>query len=257
MQIHEIFQKKRVNEGALGSIAGGVASQLASTASQKVLGTDVFDKTGQDRSMGPESEQRARNAAKSMIPTQAATNEKLWNQAVASVMQQAGAPSADQLDSASKQRLTDNLLKQLHSNFLQNKIKDYKQLPTVVNPPQPPSQTPPADRVVASINAALDSIASLANMGNTQASKQDWLALATSAYDALALLQFHSKENEVAQTTTGVADPKADALMKASGMSAPGLVGMATALKKSGEKINPEGTGSPSMDALLRAAKLL
>jgi hypothetical protein len=88
MQIHEIFQKKRVNEatlggavqgvktagGVLGAIASGVAGQLKSAASQKVLGIDVFDKT--DKALGPEAEQRARTMSKSMIKTQAATNHR-------------------------------------------------------------------------------------------------------------------------------------------------------------------------------------
>jgi hypothetical protein len=52
MQIHELTYKRRVDEasfgGAIGgakAIAGAIGSQLASTARQKILGTDVTGKS--------------------------------------------------------------------------------------------------------------------------------------------------------------------------------------------------------------------
>jgi len=248
MQIHEIFNRKPTNEGVLG--------QLASTVSQKVLGTDVFDKTGQDLAGGPEAEQRARAASKSMIATQAATNQKLWNQGIAAMMQKAGAGSAEQLDSVARQSLVINLTNQLHKNFLQDKIKDYKQLGTVTEIPKPPSQTPPATEVVPEIQAAMDQIASLRNINNPQASTADWLKLATAAYDAMALLQFHPKSGIAAQTGKIVSDPRTDAALKAIGMDAEALVKLNAVIKQSGgTKVN--ATGNPTIDGILKAAKLL
>lgn len=248
MQIHEIFQKKRVNEGVL--------SQLASTASQKVLGIDVFDKTGQDIARGPEAEQRARAASKSMIATQAATNQKLWNQAVANMMKQTGAGSAAQLDPTSRQSLTINLSNQLHKNFLQGMIKDYKQLAAAVEVPKPPSQTPPATEVVPAIEAAMNQIASLENMDKPQASTADWQKLATAAYDAMALLQFHSKAGaEQAARSVRAADPQTDAALRTIGLDAAGLEKLNDLASKNGKTIN--ATGNPTIDGILKAARLL
>jgi hypothetical protein len=259
MQIHEIFQKRRVNEGVLGAIAGGakaiaggVASQLASTASQKVLGTDVFDKT--DKALGPEAEQRARAMSKSMIATQAATNQKLWNQAVANMMKQTGAGSAAELDPTSRQSLTINLSNQLHKNFLQGMIKDYKQLAAAVEVPQPPSQTPPATEVVPAIEAAMNQIASLENMDKPQASTADWQKLATAAYDAMALLQFHSKAG-AEQAARAAVDPQTDAALRTIGLDAAGLEKLNDLASKNGKPIN--ATGNPTIDGILKAARLL
>lgn len=249
MQIHEIFNRKPTNEGVLG--------QLASNVSQKVLGMDVFDKTGQDIARGPEAEQRARAASKSMITTQAATNQKLWNQAVADMMKRAGVGSADQLDAASRQSLIINLTNQLNQNFLQDKIKDYKQLATAVEVPKPPSQTPPATEVVPEIQAAMDQIASLRNINNPQASTADWQKLATAAYDALALLQFHPKAGTAAaQTSRIVADPQTDAALRAAGMNADTLKKLNAVVQRSGGA-DAKATGNPTIDGILKAARLL
>lgn len=249
MQIHEIFNRKPTNEGVLG--------QLASTVSQKVLGTDVFDKTNQDRVGGPEAEQQARAASKSMIATQAATNQKLWNQGIATMMKQAGVASADQLDSAAQQSLVINLNNQLHKNFLQGKIKDYKQLGTVTEIPKPPSQTPPATEVVPAIEAAMDQIASLSNIDKPQASQADWLKLATAAYDAMALLQFHPKGGvAAAQTGRIVSDPKTDAALRAIGMDAAALAKLNAVVRQSGGA-TVKATGNPTIDGILKAARLL
>jgi hypothetical protein len=250
MQIHELTQKP-LKEGALTSIAKGVASQVASNASQKILGTDVFDKT--DQSMGPESEQRARAMSRSLITQQAATNQKLWNQGVASMMQKAGVGSAAQLDSTSQQSLAINLLNQLHKNFLQGKIEDYKQLPNVVNVPQPPSQTPPATEVVRNIETAMDQINSLRNIDNPQASTADWQKLATAAYDGLALLQFHPKTIGTSKASA-VTDPQVDAAMKAIGLDPAALTTLNAVVKKSGG-VKP--TGNATLDGILKAANLI
>lgn len=247
MQIHEIFNRKPTNEGVLG--------QLASNVSQKVLGMDVFDKTGQDIARGPEAEQRARAAAKSMIKTQAATNQRLWNQAVATMMKEKGVVSADQLDSVSKQSLAINLTNQLNQNFLQGKIKDYKRLADVVEVPKPPSQTPPATEVVPAIEAAMNQIASLQNINKPPASEADWIALATAAYDALALLQFHPKGGK-ADAQTAVADPQTTKVLNAAGIGQDALTAIKAAVRQNG---GPEvrATGNPTIDGILKAAKLL
>jgi hypothetical protein len=195
--------------------------------------------------------------SKSMITTQAATNQKLWNQAVADMMKRTGVGSADQLDSTSRQSLVINLTNQLNQNFLQGKIKDYKQLAAAVEVPKPPSQTPPATEVVPAIEAALDQIASLRNINNPQASTADWQKLATAAYDALALLQFHSKAGteQNAGPSRITADPQTDSALRTIGLDAAGLTKLNAVVNKSGGTV--KATGNPTIDGILKAAKLL
>jgi hypothetical protein len=197
--------------------------------------------------------------SKSMIKTQAATNQKLWNQAVATMMKTKGVTSADQLDSVSRQSLDINLNNQLNQNFLQGKIKDYKQLADVVEVPKPPSQTPPATEVVPAIEAAINQIASLQNMTKDKAAAAaaDWVALATAAYDALALLQFHPKAGTgAAPTSRTIADPQTDAALRAAGMDADTLTKLNAVVQRSGGP-DVKATGNPTIDGILKAARLL
>lgn len=60
-----------------------------------------------------------------------------------------------------------------------------------------------------------------------------------------------------AGTGAGLNDPQAAALARAIGIDATDVAKMNAYIRQSGEEINPQGTGSESLDALLRAAKLL
>jgi hypothetical protein len=85
---------------------------------------------------------------------------------------------------------------------------------------------------------------------------QDYLTLAVAAARA-------DHQNTGSQTFTragaasGLNDPQADALARTLGMDADDITKLNAFLRKNNETINPQGTGSPSLDALLRAAKLL
>jgi hypothetical protein len=60
-----------------------------------------------------------------------------------------------------------------------------------------------------------------------------------------------------AGAASGLNDPRADALARALDIDATDVTKLNAFLRRNNETINPQGTGSPSLDALLRAAKLL
>jgi hypothetical protein len=60
-----------------------------------------------------------------------------------------------------------------------------------------------------------------------------------------------------AGAASGLNDPQADALARVLDIDATDVTKLNAFLRKNNETINPQGTGSPSLDALLRAAKLL
>jgi hypothetical protein len=101
------------------------------------------------------------------------------------------------------------------------------------------------DAVLASINNA---------QRNAQA-VQAYLTLAVAA--ARAYQQERPNSRFTRGGPTGLNDPRADALAQTLGIDATDIAKLNAFLRRQGETINPQGTGSNSLDALLRAAKLL
>jgi predicted TPR repeat methyltransferase len=58
-------------------------------------------------------------------------------------------------------------------------------------------------------------------------------------------------------STSGINDPAAGALARTLGIDATDLTKLNAYIRRQGETVNPKGTGSESLDALLRAARLL
>jgi hypothetical protein len=89
---------------------------------------------------------------------------------------------------------------------------------------------------------------------NSQA-VQAYLTLAVAA--ARAYQQERPSAANRAQVTSGLNDPQANALATTLGLDAVALTKLNAFIRRNNETINPQGTGSASLDALLRAAKLL
>jgi hypothetical protein len=83
---------------------------------------------------------------------------------------------------------------------------------------------------------------------------QSYLTLAIAA--ARAAQQNTDSVNR-STVTSGLNDPRANALAQVLGMDATDLTKLNAFIRRQGETVNPQGTGSPSLDALLRAAKLI
>jgi len=88
-------------------------------------------------------------------------------------------------------------------------------------------------------------------------------AQAVQAYLTLAVAAARASQQERpstanrAQVTSGLNDPQANALARVLGIDATDLTKLNAFIRRNNETINPQGTGSASLDALLRAAKLL
>jgi hypothetical protein len=107
----------------------------------------------------------------------------------------------------------------------------------------------------AKFNAALDQVE--ATISNTQQHTQavkNYLTLAVAAARANSQDSAPANRSSVA---SGLNDPQADALAKTLGIDATTLTKLNAFIRQKGETVNPQGTGSDSLDALLRAAKLL
>jgi len=107
----------------------------------------------------------------------------------------------------------------------------------------------------AKFDAALDQVE--ATISNTQQHTQavkNYLTLAVAAARANGQ---DSAPADRSSTVSGLNDPRADALAKTLGINATDLTKLNAFIRRTGETVNPQGTGSDSLDALLRAAKLL
>jgi len=90
---------------------------------------------------------------------------------------------------------------------------------------------------------------------NDQAVKQ-YLSLALAAARAAQQdsgPQMSSNQNTQSQSNI----PRTKSLAQAAGIDDDGLAKLNAFIRRNGERINPNGTGSPSLDALLKSAKLL
>jgi hypothetical protein len=260
MQIHELTHRRQVSEasfggatGALAAVAGGIGKQLASTASQKVLGTDVFDKDTQSPYGTETSFEKSKAMAAPLIRTQAAANQKLWDQTLSKQMAAAGITALSQFPPDQIDNIKINLDQQINKNFLQGRLgDDYGRLPEKVDA----KMRSEASKIVQQLDDAADDIMNFSLAKSPAQAQAAWIQLTTAAFDAMRLLQFYPAAGQVTVASNALS-PKATALMNAMGLEQAGLTALNAALRQSGEKINPAGTGSRSLDDLLRAAKLL
>jgi hypothetical protein len=84
---------------------------------------------------------------------------------------------------------------------------------------------------------------------------QTYFTLAVAA--ARASQQQQPSATNRAETTSGLNDPRANALATTLGLDAADVAKLNAFIRRNNETINPQGTGSASLDALLKAAKLL
>jgi hypothetical protein len=92
---------------------------------------------------------------------------------------------------------------------------------------------------------------------DTQANARAVQAYLTLAVAAARAAQQDSPRRAGAPITSGLDDPRADTLAQVLGIDATDLTKLNAFVRRNGETVNPQGTGSQSLDALLRAAKLL
>ncbi len=128
MQIHEITQRKQINEivGALGALAGGIGKSLASTAGQAATGIDPMQ---QDSGSGGSNRMAAFKANQQVVTALSKQMQLAWAQTVQEFMSRSkdatGAPvtKLTDLSPASFNTLEPQLIDMINSAA---KVKDYK-----------------------------------------------------------------------------------------------------------------------------------
>ena len=186
-----------------GNYAKGLATALGyswgQAASQKI-GSGVIGAGQQNPYAGGNDENKAKQSAGPLVKKQAEEQQKLFNQAVLQYMSTQGIRDPSQLDSANKTALMQNVLAQVQKNFLQNRIKDWKNLDKEVDP----AMAPQAQQLTNEIEQAISKITNYTAKKNPSQSLQDWMQLSQATVDAMIMAKFHPAVSPSQQTQAGL-----------------------------------------------------
>lgn len=210
MQIYEIFQRKKtqpMNEIDLGGIAKSVGS--AAKAAVKALPQAAASAAGQylekqsgiqglasltqpqaNPYAGPNARDKALAAVATVSKPQAKQQKALYDKAISQLMAEKGVTSIASLNPADTRALGQNLDQQVVANLLQNRLTDYKKLPTEVS--ADPAVQQKAKDIVSRMDAAIMTLQDMSSYGSQPAPQQlkVWEELTKAAGEALVMLQF-------------------------------------------------------------------
>ena len=257
MQIHELT-RRQTNEGfmdAMGAIKSGVKQSI-----NQNLGTN-FGGAAAGASVAPGyAQQAATGATAPLIKKMAQEKAGMWDQTLAAAMKNENTPYASQLDGNNLTAIATKMV----NNDLRALGNDYKKLETNVDPASMGGKGQQMARdIVQRIDNEITKLINTAkDPGNTPKTLQDlnqkaWQELAGLIHTAMSMAQFQRDASTKAAATNPAADPQLNAAMQAMGVDAAGLMKLNAEVKQSGQKLNITSTGSPMVDSLLKAAKLL
>lgn len=239
MQIHELTSKRRkVNEGPMAALKG--IGTVAAQGVNQALGTNIGGTgAGAYQGAGLAAQAAATKANAPLVKKMAMDMQNNWLKRdmpnLAKAAPNGVVEPADQADA-----ITKIINSALHFDY--------------THPPVDPN----ARDGLADENAKLDSeaiaksVQELVGPGPKTADSY-WKIFSTIA-QSIVSLQSLSSFNRGASAATAT-DPKAQAAMQAMGLDARSLVALNAAVKRSGEKVGP--TGSPTIDGILKAAKII
>jgi hypothetical protein len=283
MQIHELTRPRQTNEAIslsnIKSAAGKIGNQVKSAAGKigdriaqnpvasalaqsmnQNLGTNIGGATAGATVAPGYAQQAATGATAPLIKQMAQEKAQLWDQTLAAAMNNEKTTDISQLDG--------NNLTAIATKMVNNDLKalgnDYKKLAASVDPASMGGKGQQMARdIVQRIDNAITKLINTAkDPGNTAKTLKDlnqksWQELAGLMHTATSMAQFQRDASTRAAATNPAADPQLNAAMQAMGVDAAGLMKLNAEVKQSGQKLNITSTGSPMVDSLLKAAKLL
>lgn len=253
MKIYEFMQPHSTNE-ALGAALRGIGS-VAAQAINKNLGTNIGGVAGGAR-VAPGAEKTAALAVNQGLAKQLSQEQSgLWSQALQAAMKRAGTPYMSQLNQAELEKIARDMV---NRTLERTTINSYQQLANTVDP----AKKAEAQAVQKSIDTLIQQLAKTAVSPSIRSSELErenakiWNLLATEIAKTQNLATFDRKQT-LTPATNLAANPQLQAAMKATGMNAATLAKLNGVVKQSGERLNITTTGSATVDALLKAAKLI
>lgn len=266
MKIFEFMQPQRSDE-AVGTALRGIGS-VAAQAVNKSLGTNIGGTAAGARAAPGFAGQAAANANRVMITKLAQEQAELWAQSLQAALKQSGTPYMSQLSQTELAKIaTDMVNRTLDRTGLDN----YLQLANVVDPARrPEAQT--LQRTITDLVAKLGktAVSPTIRAGELERENQTiWNELATAIARMQNLVTFYRKQpgsqsgaqpgagQTAASLTPGGANTVLNAAMQATGIGMNNLRRLNAVIRQGGQQLNITTTGSPTLDALLKAARLI
>lgn len=256
MKIYEFMQPQRSDE-AVGTALRGIGS-VAAQSVNRALGTNMGGVTAGAQAAPGFAGQAAAKANQAMITKLAQEQAGLWAQSLQAALKQSGTPYTSQLNAAELTKIaTDMVNRTLDRTGLDN----YLQLANAVEQ----AKRPEAQALQKSMTDLIARLSKTATSPSIRAGELErenqtiWTELATAIAQAQNLVTFNRKQTGAAQPTaasTG-ANTQLQAAMQATGITRAALAKLNAVIRQSGQKLNITTTGSTTLDALLKAAKLI
>jgi len=283
MQIHELTRPRQTNEAIslsnIKSAAGKIGNQVKSAAGKmgdriaqnpvasalaqsinQNLGTNIGGAAAGASVAPGYAQQAATGATAPLIKKMAQEKAEMWDQTLAAAMNNEKTTDPGQLDSNNLTAIATKMI----NNDLRALGNDYKKLATSVDPASMGGKGQQMARdIVARIDKGIvELVNAVKDPSNTPKILKDinqkkWQELAGLIHTATSMAQFQRDASTKAAATNPAADPQLNAVMQAMGVDAAGLMKLNAAVNQSGQKLNITSTGSPMVDSLLKAAKLL
>lgn len=257
MKIYEFMQPQRSDE-ALGQALRGIGSVAAQAVNQG-LGTNIGGVGATARAAPGFAGSAAANVNQAMITRLAQEQAQLWTQSLQAALKQSGTVDMSKLDQTQLVKIATDMV---NRTLDRTGLDSYQQLVSTVEPTVKADAQLVQDRITKNI-ALLGKTATSSNImpGNVEKKNQEtWNLLATDIARAQNLVTFNRKQSGISAgttTTPGGANPQLQAAMQATGINRAALAKLNAVVRQSGQKLNVTTTGSATVDALLKAAKLI
>lgn len=253
MKIFEFMQPHRTDE-ALGTALRGIGS-VAAQAMNQSLGTNIGGVAAGARVAPGFAGSAAAQTNQVLVKQLAQEQAGLWAQSLQAALKQAGTPYMSQLNQAELEKIARDMV---NRTLERTTLNSYQQLANTVDP----AKKAEAQAVQKSIDTLIQQLAKTAVSPSIRSSELErenariWNLLATEIAKTQNLATFDRKQTLTPSTNT-TANPQLQAAMKATGMNAATLAKLNAVVKQSGQRLNITTTGSATVDALLKAAKLI
>lgn len=253
MKIYEFMQPQRTDE-ALGTALQGIGS-VAAQAINKSLGTNIGGVTAGATAAPGFGAQAAAQANQGMIKQLAQEQSELWAQSLQAALKQARTPYMSQLNQPELEKIAVDMV---NRTLDRSGLNSYQQLVNTVDP----AKKAEAQAVVRALDFLTNQLAktavspSLSSSALARENVRIWNRLATEIAKTQNLATFNRKQTLTPATNTA-ANPQLQAVMQATGINARALARLNAAVRQSGQRLNITTTGSATVDALLKAAKLI
>lgn len=256
MKIFEFMQPQRTDE-ALGTALRGIGS-VAAQAINKSMGTNIGGVAAGAQAAPGFAGQAAAKVNQTLVKQLAQEQAGLWAQSLQAALKQSGTPYMSQLNQAELAKIATDMV---NRTLDRTGLNSYQQLANAVDQAKRP-EAQALQKTMTDLITRLSKTAVSPSIRAGELEKENqtiWGELANTIAQTQNLITFNRKQSGFSGSTStpGGANPQLQAAMQATGINRAALAKLNAVVRQSGQKLNVTTTGSATVDALLKAAKLI